>query len=55
MKVKLVRFKDGESVDGVTLGKSYEFLGYDNDGDALITDDEGDFNCLFIGEFEVIE
>lgn len=55
MKVKMIAVKDGECGDDVTIGKVYDLIGYDEDGDALIHDDNGDYNCLFIGEFEVVE
>lgn len=57
MKVKMIKmigFKEGD-VNDVTVGKVYDLIGYDEDGDALIHDDNGDYNCLFIGEFEVVD
>lgn len=58
MKVKLIKFKDGELEylkNDLTIGKIYDVDVIDDDGDAWIIDDAGDENNLYAEEFEVVD
>lgn len=59
--VKLVKFNDGESTFGLTIGNIYQVAGtYKSfDSEKLVVtieqDDDGDENELYEGEYEVFE
>lgn len=59
--VKLVKFNDGETTLGLTIGNVYKVAGTYTfpDSEKLVVtieeDDDGDENELYEGEYEVIE
>jgi hypothetical protein len=41
-------------IEDLTIGKVYEVIDVDSDGDVFIYDDNGELNNLFVGEFEAV-
>lgn len=53
-RVKLIQFNDNLMIEDLTIGKVYEVIDVDSDGDVFIYDDNGELNNLFVGEFEAV-
>lgn len=53
-RVKLIQFNDNLMIEDLTIGKVYEVIDVDSDGDVFIYDDKGELNNLFVGEFEAV-